>query len=459
MVSEKLRPGDLEADVAHVLALALAPVDTAHDLVRNLTGVYTTLRDLDIGRYDPARLAEQAPPLMQKLFETRMALRERIGEWHAKGFIGAEVQKALRDVLRILRYGSDMLGEMALGFRRLPPTGKTHRAFTGADANTLVNPRYVTGGNLPFRSGDVILMRGRAHNSAAIARIGDIDSQYSHVGIVYVDPKGEHWMVEVLIEVGGNIVPLDEALGHGLGRAILFRHKDAALAARAAYIAHEHVRASLSPRGKPILYDFTMKTDGYKRLFCSKLVRFAFDKASEGRLMLSTFETRLDMKNSDFFDRIGVLANATFAPGDMELEPGFDVVAEWQDYRVTSDLRHQDMVMDKLFEWMDTHKLKFRETFLIHVIALLGRFSTYLSKNIKSMVADSLPEVPPHMPRRTIATIVMLHKTAEPIMEDLRKVEAERNALFGYPLHPREALEHLEGYRVKHANEIGYLSA
>ena len=61
--------------------------------------------------------------------------------------------------------------------------------------------------------------------------------------------------------------------------------------------------------------------------------------------------------------------------------------------------------------------------------------------------------------RRTIATIVMLHKTAEPIMEDLRKVEAERNALFGYPLHPREALEHLEGYRAKHANEIGYLTA
>lgn len=458
-MSEKLTAGDLKSDLAKAHAWALAPVETAHDLVRNLTGVYQSLRDLDIGRYDAKRLADDAPLLIDQLFQTRIALRERIGEWNARGFLVPEMQKALRDVFRIMRYGGDMLGEMGIGFRRLPADGRLLTAFTGRDTNTLVNARFVTGSNLPFKSGDVILMRGRAHNSAAIARIGDIDSQYSHVGIVYVDPHGEHWMIEVLIESGGNVTPLAEALNHGLGRAILMRHRDAALAARAAYIAHEHVKHSLSRYGKPILYDFTMKMDGYKRLFCSKLIRLAFDKASEGRVMLSTFQTRLDMKNSDFFDRIGVLANATFAPGDMELEPDFDIVAEWQDYRVTAELRHQDMVMDKLFEWMDAHKMTFKETFLIHLIALLGRFSVNLSPRIKSMVAESIPEVPPHMSRRTIATIVMLHKTAEPIVAELRVLERERNELFGFPLHPREVLQHLERYRERHDNEVGYLSA
>jgi hypothetical protein len=458
-LSEKLKAADLEADLARAHALALSPVGSAHDLVRNLTGVYNALRTLDIGRYDARNLADNAPVLIDRLFQTRMALRERIGDWHARGFLGAEMQKALRDVFRIMRYGGDMLGEMGTGFRRLPADGKPLTAFTGRDTNTLVNPRFVSGGNLPFKSGDVILMRGRAHNSAAIARIGDIDSQYSHVGIVYVDPKGEHWMVEVLIETGGIVTPLRDALNHGLGRAILFRHRDGALAARAAYIAHEHIRKSLSRNGKPVLYDFTMKMDGYKRLFCSKLIRLAFDKASEGRLMLSTFQTRLDMKNSDFFDRIGVLAHSTFAPGDMELEPEFDIVAEWQDYRVTSELRHQDMVMDKLFEWMDAHKMTFKETFLIHLIALLGRFSVHLSPRIRSMVADSIPEVPPHMSRRTIATIVMLHKTAEPMVEQLLGLERERNELFHFPLHPSEVLEHLERYRISQANEVGYLSA
>ncbi len=458
-MSEKLAASDLMAHLDTAHRWALSPVETAHDLVRNLTGVYQSLRTLDIGRYDPKSLADNAPRLIDEMFQTRMALRERIGDWHRQGFLGIEMQKALRDVFRIMRYGSDMLGEMAVGFRRLPADGKLLTAFTGRDSNTLVNPRFVSGHNLPFKSGDVVMMRGRAHNSAAIARIGDIDSQYSHVGIVYIDPQGGHWMVEVLIETGGVVTPLQNALDHGLGRAVLFRHRDGALAARAAYIAHEHIKHSLSRYGRPVLYDFTMKMDGYKRLFCSKLIRLAFDKASEGRIKLSTFQTRLDMKNSDFFDRIGVLAHATFAPGDMELEPDFDIVAEWQDYRVTAELRHQDMVMDKLFEWMDAHKLTFKETFLIHLIALLGRFSVHLSPRIKSMVADSIPEVPPHMSRRTIATIVMLHKTAEPIVEELRGLERERNELFRFPLHPSEVLEHLENYRTRHANEVGYLSA
>ncbi len=458
-MSEKLPSSDLHAELAKAHAWALAPVETAPDLVRNLGGVYTTLRTLDLGRYDPHQLAHDAPALMNALFRTRMALRDRVAEWQAKGLLGIDVQAAIRNLLRITRYGGDMLGEMAIGFHRIPVGGHSLMAFTGRDNNTLINPRFDIGRDLAFQSGDVVLVRGRAHNSAAIARIGDVDSQYSHVGIVYVDPAGKHWMIEVLIESGGVIVPLKEALEHGLGRAILFRHRDPVLAHNAGYIAHEHVRHSLSHYGKPIRYDFTMKMDGYKRLFCSKLIRFAYEKASEGELKLSTFETRLDMKNADFFERIGVLANSTFAPGDMELEPDFDVVAEWQDYRITSDLRLQDMVMDKLLEWMETHGYKFRETLAIHLIALLGRFSTYLSPGIKHMVADSIPEVPSHMPRRTIATIVMLHKTAEPIVEELRKIEKERNERFHFPLHPSEVLDWLERYRAKCGGEVGYLSA
>lgn len=458
-MSDKLPTGDLHADLAKARSWALAPAATGDDLARNLSGVYHSLRSLDLSLYDPKRITAESPILIDELFAIRMAVRDSVGSWHAKGLIGPEAQLAIRNALRILRYGSDMLGEMASGFEKRPVGAPTLTGFTGRDMNTLINPRFDERADLPFRSGDVLLVRGRAHNSAAIARIGDVDSQYSHVGIVYVDPAGKHFLVEVLIETGGNITPLRTALDHGLGRAILFRHRDPVLAANAGYIAYDYVRRSLSSQGRPILYDFTMRLEGYKRMFCSKLVRYAYEKASEKQLMLSTFETKLDMKNADFFDRIGVLAHKTFAPGDMELEPDFDVVAEWQDYRVTADLRLQDMVMDKLLDWMDTRGLKFKETFLVNLIALAGRFSTYLSAEIKHMVADALPEVPPHMPRKTIATIVMLHKTAEPIVEELRALEKERNKRFGFPLHPNEVLEWLERYREKHGGTIGYLSA
>ncbi|MCB1519536.1 MAG: hypothetical protein KDJ37_03050 [Hyphomicrobiaceae bacterium] len=457
-MSDKRMPADFRADAATLRAWALAPVDTAHDLVRNLNGLYQTLGTLELGRYDVHEIAAAAPRLIHALFETRMLLKERLADWHAQGFLSREVQRGLRDAFRIMRYGSDMLGELAINHRRLPTDARTLRGFRGTDTNTLINPRFVTGADIPFQSGDVVLMRGRAHNSAAIARIGDIDSQYSHAGIVYVDPKGLHWMVEVLIEKGGVIMPLERALSEGLGRAIVFRHRDTALAQRAAYIAHEHVKQSLSRYGKPILYDFSMELDGYKRLYCSKLVRMAYLQASEGAASVPTFATRLDMKNRDFFERIGVTASETFAPGDLELEPGFDTVAEWQDYRVTAEMRLGDLVMDKLFEWMDAHDLRFKENFIIGLISRLGRFAAGLSGTAKSIVEEVVPTAPAHMPRKTIAAIVMLHKTAGPLVDELMQIERERIQVFGYALHPREVLEYLERRRQQLGNEIGYLT-
>ena len=150
MLSEKLAASDLMTHLATAHRWALSPVETAHDLVRNLTGVHQSLRTLDIGRYDPKSLADNAPLLIDQLFQTRMALRERIGDWHRQGFLGTEMQKALRDVFRIMRYGSDMLGEMAVGFRLLPAPGQPLTGFTRRDRNTLVNPRLLSGQNPPF---------------------------------------------------------------------------------------------------------------------------------------------------------------------------------------------------------------------------------------------------------------------------------------------------------------------
>ncbi|MGE0857217.1 MAG: YiiX/YebB-like N1pC/P60 family cysteine hydrolase, partial [Hyphomicrobiaceae bacterium] len=312
------------------------------------------------------------------------------------------------------------------------------------------------GRDLEFKSGDIIIMRGRAANSAAIARIGDVDSQYSHAGLVHVDPAGRAWMVEVLIEKGGVIVPLADALAHDLGRAIVLRHPDEALAHRAATIAYDRLSKAVSV--KPILYDFTMELDGYKRLYCSKLVRMAYLEASGGAVRLPSYPTSLDMTNRDFFDRIGVTARRTFAPGDLEIEPSLETVAEWQDYRVTAELRLADLVMDKLFEWMETDGLRFEEDFLVRLISRLGRFAAGLSGGVKSMIDEVVPTAPPHMPRRTIAAIIMLHKTAQPLVQELLETEAERSRVFGYGLHPTEVLEFLERKRERLAGRIGYLT-
>ena len=143
-----------------------------------------------------------------------------------------------------------MLGEINIRYAQLGPGEKTLRGFSGRNMNTLVNPAFETGSDLDFRSGDLLLMRGMHHNSAAIARIGDVDSQFSHLAIVHTDADGKHWVVEALIEEGSVINPLSYTLTHGLGRCVLFRHKDKQLAARAAALIHDLVRRS-GREGRP----------------------------------------------------------------------------------------------------------------------------------------------------------------------------------------------------------------
>jgi len=442
-----------------IRATALSHAKSARELDANLTSAARRIASVDFAQYDPHEVARRAHGMMVGLSDMRMLLRDEIATWQRKGLMTREVQKALRDLIRISRYATDMLGEIAIGHRTLGDGERTWRAFSGPDFNTLGHPSIPSGAAVDFEAGDVLLMRGMAANSGAIARIGDVDSQYSHVGIVHTDRRGRQFVTEALIEDGAVVKPLDEVLSEGLGRCVVFRHKDASLAARAGAMIHDYVQRSLtSGMGRNIVYDFSMELKGYKRLFCSKLVRQAFDMASDGKVLLPTYKTSLFMKNRDFFNRIGVTATETFAPGDMEIEPDFKMVAEWADYRVTSDLRLIDLTMDRFFAWMDAEQYRFKETLAVNLISGLGRFASILSPDAKTLISDVVPKTPIHMRRRTIATIVMLHKTTQTVVEELRRHEQSRKAETGRPLHPTEVWALIEAIRAREGGVVGYLA-
>ena len=449
--------GRLEDDLALVESLASRPATSAHELAANLSEVYEAAFNVALDRYDVTALARSAPALVQAIFALRLRMREKAADWHRQGFMSHDAQVALRSALRLARYATDMLGELNIRFAQLPPGEATLRGFRGNNLNTLVNPKYDTGQDLPFQAGDLLLMRGMHHNSAAIARAGDVNSQFSHLAIVHTDEGGKQWVVESLIEEGAIINPLDAVLHHGLGRCVVFRHKDPALAARAATLIHDLVARSRAPGGRRIWYDFTMELKGERELFCSKLVRLAYELGSKRVVELPTFTTRFDMKNRDFLNRIGVTATETFAPADIELEPDFDLVAEWQDYRVTSRLRMQDLLMDKLFWWMDTYGYKFRPDLPIRLVGIFGEVAGHLSDRAKQLIAEVVPKVPPNMKRSAIQAVAMLHKTAEPLLLDLMSFERANIERYGRPLHAREIFERLELARQGAKGRIGYL--
>ena len=448
-----------ENDLERIEILAATPVTSTALLTRNLSAIYERAARAQFAEYDVAAVAKAAPALMYRLFDLRVQLRGHVAHYEMLGLMTPEVTQGFRDVFRVLRYVSDMLGEIASGHPRADDGGYPLRGFTGRDNNTLINYAYYrNGASLSFQSGDVILVRGQAHNSAAIARIGDVDSQFSHIGIVYIDQAGEHWMVESLIEDGAIINPLAKALEHGIVRAVLYRNRDRELAARAAKCIFDYVHASRSKGGKRILYDFSMcPDDGSRNLFCSKLVRLAYQQGSDGKYLLPAYPTRIKMKNRDFIDRVGVATEMTFAPADIDMEPGFDLVAEWQDYRETANIRLQDFTMDKLFEWMERYNYRFEETAAIRLVSLLGRFASYFSDSAKDMLSSAFPRVPRNMPRKTVAVVAMLHKTAEPIYHELQRLNQHSVAETGVPMHGLDILAALEKIREQAGNRIGYL--
>jgi Permuted papain-like amidase enzyme, YaeF/YiiX, C92 family len=447
-----------ENDIEHIEILAATPVTNAALLARNLDFIYERASKARFADYDVAGIARAAPMLMYRLFDLRVALREQLGHYEMLGLMTPQVTQAFRDVFRVLRYVSDMLGEITTGHPRASEGGYLLRGFTGTDNNTLVNYAfYRNGAATHFRSGDVVLVRGTAHNSAAIARIGDVDSQFSHIGIVHIDPSGDHWMVESLIEDGATITPLAKALDHNIVRAVLYRHRDADLAARAAKYIFDYVAATRAKGGKRILYDFTMRTDDTRNLFCSKLVRLAYERGSFGMFILPTYPTHIASKNRDFLDRVGVATDLTFAPADIDMESGFDLVAEWQDYRDTAGIRLQDFTMDKLFEWMEKYNYRFEETTAIKLVSVLGRFSAHFSDSAKELLSSVFPRVPINMPRKTVAVVAMLHKTAEPIYRELMKLNQDSVAETGIPLHGLDVMAALESIREREGDRIGYL--
>jgi hypothetical protein len=451
--------GGLErlTDVLDVVeALTQRDTVTEPEVAATLDGAYEALFHADFSAFDLAEVKAQAPVLIERVFTLYLDLRDRIPAWQEQGVMSHRVQAGLRNVFRSARYARDLLGEIATAHKRLGRDQETFAAFAGPAFLTHRNPRY-SNGPVVLRPGDVVLQRGMAHNSAAISRIGDVDSQFSHLSIVARDPDGRHVMVEALIEEGSIVKPVGDALAHGVGRAILFRHREPELAEHAAEMIRTAI-ARADGRDEPrILYDFSMELNDYGHLYCAKLVRLAYSMATTGDYRIPTFCTRLDMKNRDFVERIGVTALETFAPGDMELEPEFDVVAEWRDLRVTSELRLKDMIMMKLFEWMELYDYRFQPTALARLVGTFGVATARMPAFVQRLTKRFAGKVPPNMTASAVAAVAMLHWTAEELYAELLKLESRTIAATGRQLHPRLVLEQLERMREARGRRIGYL--
>lgn len=424
--------GKLQRKIQSISLASCASVQQDYDVLYGLTPDLIDSEDL---RWNSGGIARQA-------FLSRLALRDRVRAWERENGdrpLSNACIKPVRDLLRALRYLEESAA--VAGVRPRAYDSKNPAPYLSGPAPYLQLSPRAKGMQFPrdLKSGDVLVSRGNAPTSALIARLGDTDGQFSHAALVYVAPKsGRVYVMEEHIEVGSTIRPYEEYAKDQNFRVTVFRYRDERMAADAARLMMERLYSPHNPHVVP--YDFGMKMDDASEMFCTEIVYEAFKMASHGRLQIGRYRTTFNPKNRDLLDRFGVKTDSMYAPSDMEVEPGFELLGEWRDLSRVVMNQMMDAVLTKMLEWGD-RGYRFDPSAVMTLKSHLGFWLRKLGLKKK--------ELPTNMPRKTIETVLALDPTVDALLGVLARENARRMSGGGHPLGFPEMFHLLERIRVK----------
>ncbi len=416
--------GPASLDEAFWIEDYLAKIDQslARDIGENsCQQVYGQLYDdfyhSDIGQIKVKNFAAA----LQKSFELRLALRLK-----AQG----KCVSSVTSLNRLLRYLEDYLIERKSAELLTFPEDD-FVTFRGKGDFFQKNPKFKFENEQDLQSGDVILSRGNAFTSAAIARITKNPGQFSHISMVYRDEAGKLWTIESHIEIGAVVAPIKTHIEEKNARSVVLRFYDAEKAHLAAKAIFEHVRSYLAAKSKNIQYDFGMSLEDTKDLFCSEVVHKGFLDSSgiDVPLRKSTFREGI----LGFLDPMGIDVDSetvktfeTFAPSDIEYDPRFALVAEWRNPVKMRKIRVRDAIMTSLFNWMSEKNYQFHYGLGLNLKSAFA----WLLRHLPFVKKAVIEKFPVNMKAKQIRLFLTLDQVAEPIEQELiQKVKGKESSL------------------------------
>ncbi len=379
--------------------------------------------------------------LVKKIMAIRLKLKERHQEFYEDKSLNEapDCTSSVRKAMRYARFMEEFIVEWLYG-RKVYTDGVIKLDHAKTNLQYFARPGFE---DFTFKSGDVLVVRAASFVSATIARIGDEDGQLSHGALVYVDesglngPKGKVYVMEALITDGVLITPIEEWQKSGHARSLVFRYKDEVVAKKAAQSMFDFIKKS----NKKINYDFRMDMSSYNELFCTEVIKFGYDKATNGKLILPTFKTQVDtfQENSEFLTEMGIAGDFLFAPSDMELEPDFNLILEWRDPGTSAKVRIQDGILSKMLKLMedDGYKLSFEDAGLM--------------VNLKGVIANAMRhfgiKMPSNMTEGFLKHFILLELVTKKIEAHMFPVEDRQYLQTGFSMNYSDILEELESYR------------
>jgi hypothetical protein len=418
---------------------------------------------LPIQKFSAKEYAGAQTTLVPKIFAQRMALRQKLIELHQAGTLDEATARQVQRAMRYLRGVEDYLGYVdsdrkdpdpaeQKGLKYLLPANATTPASASLlpPRQTLVNSAFrdryqQDASQLRLRSGDLLLSRGTAGTSSAIARLADEDTQFSHVGLVYIDPRTKKgYTIEAHIEFGVILTPVEKWFEDGKKRTAVFRYPDAALAAHgAAKMAERVAEYQKSHPGRNIPYDFDFDMNDHQKIFCSEVVRVAFELGSYGAVRVPLFPAHLTPKNRSFLDQLGIHQTESFIPADLDIDPRFDLVAEWRHFGGLRESWQSDAITTKIYEWMENEGLKYDPS---SMIGFAGKALTRMRNN---RLTDWIvrKRVAPNATAETVAVMLTIESLYSDLHQELTKRERKKLGARGTPFSIFEAMAELEKIR------------
>jgi hypothetical protein len=378
-------------------------------------------------------IRSRGPAALKSAFDARLALRAQLRR------LPPACAAPLRVLFRTLREGEDMIGLVAWQDRQI----RAEDIQFDAQPVPLLEmasyrPYQLNAPALGFRKGDIMITKGVSVISSTISSIPQQPSLFSHIVFVYEDEAGQFGTIESYIGKGVALYPMKAALRNENARILLLRSTDDALARSAHDYMLNRVK-TLAAKGEHISYDYALDFARNDRLSCEEVAYDAFNTASKGAVKIPWVESVVAVRDEQFVHDAGLRNGPQMMPADMELDPRFDIVLDWTDYRLVRDSWRKDAVFNEIFRWMNEEGYVMHNTFKATVGELLWKtrastlFWPFFS-NMSGIPKDFEKEVP----GEGLATIANITTLGEFLVPELAKADQAQFDKTGRWMSPAE---------------------
>lgn len=210
---------------------------------------------------------------------------------------------------------------------------------------------------MTLHSGDILVSRGGAPTSALIARGSDYPGNFSHVALLYVNPKtGKGVIIESLIEYGVVVSTLEDYFKDKKLRVLVLRLRpELPVLAANPRLAHEAAESAYQEAtSRHIAYDFAMDYKDHDLWFCSEVVYKAYK--DHGVDLWPALSYISSPGTAAWLADFGVRYFVTHEPSDLEYDPSLAVVGEWRDLKTLFKDHVDNAVTDAMLEGADKGK-------------------------------------------------------------------------------------------------------